>query len=92
MIGSGSTIAECKKAIETNGGKCWGICSTHALFVGKANENLVNVENIIITDTISSLWRLNNKSGTYVISTAKMFGQAIKRTFEDGGSISDLLK
>lgn len=93
MIGSGSTIRECAKAVKANNGTILAACATHGLFVGKADLHLETVESVIITDTVSSLWRLKeNQHKIRVISTAAMFAQAIKITFEEGGSISNLLK
>ncbi len=93
MISSASTTAECGKAILANGGKLWGVCATHGLFVGRVNENLSTIEKIIVTDTISSGRLKEDVQGRVsVISTARMFAQAIRRIHEEGGSISDLLK
>lgn len=94
MISSGATLVECSKAVEANGGILWAAGATHGLFVGKVNENLSSLDHVIITDTINPVGRLNeqNMAKLHVISTARMFGQAIRRTHEEGGSISDLLK
>ena len=94
MISSGSTVALAADAVQQHGGEVWAICATHGMFVGRAKEHLANVGRILVTDTIvpfqvgGSPWdgRLT------VIPTAMMFAQAIRRTHEEGGSISDLLK
>lgn len=95
MISSGATLTECEKAVRAKNGELWAACATHGLFVGKSAQNLSSLKRIVITDTIDS----NNRkladevmSKLHVISTAKMFAQAIRRTHEEGGSISDLLK
>jgi ribose-phosphate pyrophosphokinase len=94
MISGGSTIRECDTAIMASGGQLWGACCTHALFVGKANENLAKIPRVVVCDTAMCEWRLSEevRKKVHVISTGRMFGQAIRRTFEEGGSISDLLK
>lgn len=93
MISSGATLTECYKAVKKNEGILWGSCATHGLFVGRVNENLSSLDNIIVCDTIkpAGLNEANMKK-LQVISTARMFAQAIRRTHEEGGSISDLLK
>lgn len=94
MISSGSTIKICIDAIEKAQGTVWGACATHGLFVGKANENLDGLPRLVVTDTIrpfrldAERWR----GRLFVIPTAMMFAQAIRRTHEEGGSISDLLE
>lgn len=92
MISSGATLVECDKAIKKNEGKLWVSCATHGLFVGRVNENLSSIDNIIVCDTIKPKLNEENMKKLHIISTARMFGQAIRRTHEEGGSISDLLK
>lgn len=94
MIGSGGTIGLCVDAVEKHGGEVWAVCATHGLFVGRANEHLTRVPRLVITDTIQP-FRLDPeqwKDRLHVIPTAMIFAQAIRRTHEEGGSISDLLK
>ncbi len=93
MISSGSTLVECNKAVRVNGGVVWAACATHGLFVGRVNENLSSIDCVVVTDTIKPC-RLNeeNMKKLHIIPTTRMFGQAIRRTHEEGGSISDLLK
>ncbi len=94
MIASGGTIRLCADAIERHGGQVFAACATHGLFVGKAAENLARVPRIVITDTIRP-FRLETTPAAdrlHVIPTAKMFGSALRRTHEEGGSISDLLE
>jgi ribose-phosphate pyrophosphokinase len=94
MISSGGSVRECARLVKAQKGEVWAACATHGLFVGKAEENLEGVRRIIIADTIWAGWRLTDelKKKIHVIPTVEMFGKAIRRTFEDGGSISDLLK
>jgi ribose-phosphate pyrophosphokinase len=91
MISSGGSVRECIKLVKSEKGEVWAACATHGLFVGKAAENLEGVRRIITTDTICRLPE-ELKKKVHVISTVEMFGKAIRRTFEDSGSISDLLK
>lgn len=100
MISSGKTLYECDKVVDkknytlNNKAEFWGAYGTHGLLVGKVNENLEPLKNIIITDTIENFGTLNSDSlkKITVLSTASIFGEAIKRIHEEGGSISDLLK
>jgi ribose-phosphate pyrophosphokinase len=93
MISSGSTIVECKKAISSHGGTLWGACCTHGLFSGNANENLSSIDRIVVTDTIEPCGvNEENRKKLHIINTTKLFGQAIRRTHDQGGSISDLLR
>jgi ribose-phosphate pyrophosphokinase len=94
VISSGGTIGVAAKAVEKHNGTVWAACATHGLFVGRAAENLRGIERVIITDTIEP-FRLDMDSfrdRLHVIPTSMMFAQAIRRTHEGGGSISDLLK
>lgn len=91
MIASAKTMSEARKAVIANGGRLWGACATHGLFVGKASENLADFDRVIVTDTVRP-YRLTGPAAKKlsVISTAKLFAEAIKRTHEED-SISDLL-
>ena len=90
MIASGKTINIASEAIRLHEGSVFAICATHGLFVGKANENLADVNNIVVTNTVAP-FRMKNHKKLPVISTESMFAEAIKRTHE-GGSISELLE
>lgn len=94
MISSGGTVAVAAEAITKHGGKLWAVCATHGVFVGEADENLSGIDRLVITDTIAPfrLEESQSDSRLDVIPTAMMFAQAIRRTHEEGGSISDLLK
>lgn len=94
LISSGSTISVATRAAEKYGGEVWAACATHGLFVGRATENLKGVKRLVIADTIQP-FRLDPQTWRdrlFLIPTAMMFAQAIRRTHEEGGSISDLLK
>ena len=94
MISSGGTVRLCADAVERHGGEVFAVCATHGLFVGKAAENLAGIPRVVVTDTIRP-FRLDGTpvaGNLHVIPTAKMFGSALRRTHEEGGSISDLLE
>ena len=94
IISSGSTMALGAETVAKHGGEVWAACATHGLFVGAADENLARIPRVVVTDTIRP-FRLNTakwEGRLYQIPTAMMFAQAIRRTHEEGGSISDLLK
>lgn len=90
LIASGKTIKISADAVEAHGGNVFAVCATHGLFVGKAQENLSGIDKLIITNTVLP-FRLKDKSNLHIISTDRMFAQAMKRTHE-GGSISELLE
>lgn len=90
MIASGKTIKISSEAVEKHGGRVFAVCATHGLFTGNAQDNLQNIRNLIITNTINP-FRLKSKDNLCMISTDRMFAEAIKRTSE-GGSISELLE
>ncbi len=96
LISSGRTIQLASQAVTKFGGNVWAACATHGLFTGDAANNLAEIKRIIVSDTIPP-FRLANKGsndriGLNVISTTKLFASAIRRTHEDGGSISQLLQ
>lgn len=94
MIASGRTIKLSCDAVNRQNGEIWAVCATHGLFISPAEEYLSSIPRILVTDSIPP-FRLTTASiwdkRLYVIQTARVFGQAIRRTHE-GGSISDLLK
>jgi ribose-phosphate pyrophosphokinase len=93
MISSGATLGEANAFVAAAGGRIWAAEATHALFVGKVNENLIPLNQVVVTDSIDServLPELRKK--LRILSTTRLFAQAIRRIHEEGGSISDLLK
>lgn len=93
MIASGSTVAKAVEAAERDGGELYAVCATHGLFTGKASENLAKVKRLIISDTIPP-WRLKLdewKDRLHIVPTDRLIAKAIRRTHEEGGSLSDLL-
>ncbi len=93
LISTASSMKETHQIVTGNGGEIWGAAVTHGLFVGNANQNLVNFPRIFITDTVDPSCRLTDDTikRLYRVDTAQLFAQAIKRTYEGGGSISELL-
>jgi ribose-phosphate pyrophosphokinase len=86
-------LAKCAEVVRQDGGRLWAAFATHGLFVGDVNENLSKIDRIITTDTIVPS-KINEeiRSKLHIISTAKIFAQAIRRIHDQGGSISELLK
>lgn len=93
MIATASSQSKAQQIIEKNGGELWAVAVTHGLFVGNANEHVAKLPRIFVTDTVQP-WRLTpeNRKKVRVVDTTRMFAQAIRRTHEDGGSISELLE
>ncbi len=91
MISSAKTMREARNAVVAAGGKPWGACATHGLFVGSCADNLVDFERVIITDTINRPLEGPASERLKVICTAKLVSQAIRRIHEED-SISDLLE
>jgi len=88
VISSGSTVREASEAIKRDGGNLYCVCSTHGVFTQNADQNLKDIENVIVSDTII---KRNNWENLHQVSTAKLFASAILRTHR-GGSISELLQ
>jgi len=93
MISTGGTIVKAAKAVVQAGGKVFAVCATHGLFIGNADEILQMSLRIVVADTVPT-WRLDPikwKDKLFVVNTFRLVGQSIRRTHEEGGSISDLL-
>jgi len=101
MISTGGTLILAKKTIEKFGGEVWAAVATHGLFFGDAKERMQELPRVVVTDTCfreellkgDFPWTKKDASKTelWIVPTAQMFAQAIHRTHEDGGSISELL-
>ncbi|MEM1060954.1 MAG: ribose-phosphate pyrophosphokinase [Planctomycetota bacterium] len=97
MISSGGTVRVCVETIKKQKGEVYAVVATHGLFAGKpgsVEKNLADIPRLVVTDTIRP-FRLKQekyKGRLHVIPTSTMFAQAIRRTHEEGGSISDLLQ
>jgi ribose-phosphate pyrophosphokinase len=93
MISSGGTLAKCSETTEAGGAILWAVCATHPVFVDNINENLAKLKKVIVTDTIPISKILEElKPKIKILSTTKLFAQAISRIHDHDGSISDLLK
>jgi ribose-phosphate pyrophosphokinase len=97
LISSGRTIQLSGEAVKKFGGKLWAACATHGLFTGGAADNLAGIPRIVVADTVPPFRlvkskKIEEKGWINVIPTAKLFASAIRRTHEDGGSISQLLQ
>ena len=90
MIASGGTIIKAGKAVTDNEGEIYAICATH--FIGNAKDELKTAGRIVIADTIPLKPEFQSWGNLFVVRSTRLVAQAIKRTHEEGGSISDLLK
>lgn len=90
MIGTGSTIKKSTDAAEEAGGTIFAVCATHGLFTGQAETNLNKIQRLVVTDSLPP-WRLKNREKLRIVSTVRTMQLCIKRSNEEGGSISDLL-
>jgi len=94
MIASGSTIKQSVAVAKEHGAERIYAVATHGLFVGNADENLADnsLYKIIVSDTIDP-FRLGDaaRQKLYVISTAKLFAEAIRRSYT-GESLSSLFE
>lgn len=94
MIDSGGTVAKATEQVEKEGGEVYAVCAAHGLFTKNAEEKLSTLKRLIVTDTIPP-WRLkleNWKNRLHIVPTSRLIGSAIRRTHEEGGSLSDLLE
>jgi phosphoribosylpyrophosphate synthetase len=72
----------------------FAVCATHGLFVGNANEKIVQLDcPVVVADTVDP-WRLTpeNREKVVVLDTSKMFADAIWRIHTETGSISKLIE
>ena len=93
MISSGGTIKRSGEAIEKFGGKLWGACATHGLFTSESMKNLAGIPRLFIADTIPvKLKEWGETPRIWSVNTYNLFAIAIRRPYEEGGSISQLLQ
>lgn len=86
LIATATTIRNAADAVERDGGHVFAVCATHGLFTSEAEKNLSGL-NVIVSNTVP-----RTLPGLNVVETAQWFAMAIRRTHEDGGSISQLLQ
>jgi ribose-phosphate pyrophosphokinase len=87
------TMAEIIRRIERKGALGVIIVATHALFQGRAIENLASpvIEEIVVTDTVPISPEAREKLPLTVISVAPLLAKAIREIYE-GGSVSKLFQ
>jgi ribose-phosphate pyrophosphokinase len=93
IIASGSTIQLCCNAVKNYGGEVWAVCATHGILSEKSVSNLIDIDKIILTDTIQIPRNIKEelKNKLFICNTTQLFAEAIKRTHYEGGSITELL-
>jgi len=93
-IATGVSISEAARILRNFGARAVRIGVTHGVFSGDAMETLngANMDELVVTDTIPvSEPKLSGIKNLKVLSTASMFGEAIKR-IHDGMSLSELME
>jgi len=90
MIDTAGSITQAAKALKANGAKDIYCVSTHAVLSGPAVERLQSADfrEIIITNTIM-VPEENRLPNMKILSTANLFGEALRRIHE-GESVSSL--
>ena len=81
------------RAVEDHGGRLFGVCVTHGLFVGKADKYISEIDtHIVISDTVPPLnLSEDNMKKIHIVNTSGMVAEAIKKIHTGTGSISELL-
>ncbi len=94
MIDTAGTLVEAAKTLRTHGAKKIYAFATHGVFSNPAAERIdacVEMEAVIITDTIPLTPELKKVSKIKVLSTAEILSKAIHRTFNHD-SVSSLFE
>lgn len=94
MISTAGTMKKACNAVLKEHGQIFGICATHGLFCGEANNSLNELDTrIIVTDTVEP-WRLNesNRKKVHMVKTSHLVADAIRRIHSGTGSLSELLR
>lgn len=89
IFATGGTILKAHEVLKAEGGELWAACMTHGIFAGNASKVVSKLPKVIVTDTIDPKVKIRSKK-IECVSTAKIFGRAI-RNIHEGGSISELL-
>lgn len=92
MIDTAGTLVEGVKALKDNGANKIYACATHAVFSDPALdriENCVELDKVIITDTIPLTQRGRSLAKIKIVSTSELISKAIHRTFNND-SVSSL--
>jgi ribose-phosphate pyrophosphokinase len=93
-IATGGSISEAARILRSFGARAVRIGVTHGVFSGNAMETLngANMDELVVTDTVPIPEpKLSGIRNLRVLSTASMFGEAIKR-IHDGMSLSELME
>ncbi len=95
IITTGSTLVEAAVALQKHGAKDIYACITHPVFLGPAQEKLLDapIKEIIVTDTIPTNRVAKSIKGPKIttLSVAPLFGEAINRIHQET-SVSSLLQ
>lgn len=94
MISTAGTMKKACSTVLKEHGQIFGICATHGLFCGEANDALDGLDTrIIVTDTVEP-WRLNdgNRKKVHMVKTSHLVADAIRRIHSGTGSLSELLR
>ena len=93
IIDSGGTIINAAKALKGRGAKEVYVYITHGVLSGDAVKKIKKsvIKNLVITDTIENIQKLNNVMNIEVLPISSLMGEAIKR-ISNSTSVSDLFK
>ncbi|MDA9698752.1 ribose-phosphate pyrophosphokinase [Candidatus Pelagibacter sp.] len=93
IIDSGGTIINAAKALKGRGAKEVYVYITHGVLSGDAVRKIKKsvIKNLVITDTIENIQKLNNIKNIEVLPISSLMGEAIKR-ISNSTSVSDLFK
>ena len=93
IIDSGGTIINAAKALKGRGAKEVYVYITHGVLSGDAVKKIKKsvIKNLVITDTIENIQKLNNVKNIEVLPISSLMGEAIKR-ISNSTSVSDLFK
>jgi ribose-phosphate pyrophosphokinase len=93
-IATGGSISEAARILRSFGAKAVRVGVAHGVFSGGAMEtlNAAGMDELVVTDTIPIPEpKLSGIKNLKVLSTASMFGEAIRR-IHDGMSLSELME
>jgi ribose-phosphate pyrophosphokinase len=92
MIDTAGTLVEAARTLKENGAKSIHVVATHGVFSPPAAEriaNCVELESVIVTDTIPLCKEMKSIEKVKVLTTAEILSKAIHRTFNHD-SVSSL--
>jgi ribose-phosphate pyrophosphokinase len=93
MVDTAGTLVEAARALLDNGANGVHACCTHAILSGPALERLDRSPfgSVVVTDTLPERAEMENLACLKVISSAKLFAEAIK-SIHNEDSISRLFE